>query len=133
MLNEIRMRHELRQSELAELMGFDQSYISALEVGLKGPPTPEFVDKLCLALELNVEEERAVREAVEASERKFVLPADASVDAFLLWKDLSDQIFHLHPAEIRLIRDLLHLKKHCKEQRVEPIRRLRRRSREEVA
>ena len=50
-LHDLRMRHEIRQSELAELLGYEQSYISALEIGAKGPPTPEFIEKLILALE----------------------------------------------------------------------------------
>lgn len=49
-LSELRMRHGIRQNELAELIGYDQTYISALEVGLKEPPTPEFVDKLVTTL-----------------------------------------------------------------------------------
>jgi predicted transcriptional regulator len=38
-LHELRLQHQIRQSELAELLGYEQSYISALEVGIKGPPT----------------------------------------------------------------------------------------------
>lgn len=49
-LHELRLRHGIRQNELAELIGYDQTYISALEVGLKGPPTPEFVDKVVATL-----------------------------------------------------------------------------------
>jgi len=45
-LHELRMRLEIRQAELAELVGYEQSYISALEVGLKGPPTQEFITRL---------------------------------------------------------------------------------------
>jgi hypothetical protein len=51
-LSEFRMRHGIRQNELAELIGYDQTYISALEVRLKGPPTSEFVDKLVTTLPL---------------------------------------------------------------------------------
>jgi predicted transcriptional regulator len=40
-LHTLRMRLEIRQAELAALVGYEQSYISALEVGLKGPPTEE--------------------------------------------------------------------------------------------
>lgn len=34
-LHELRMRYDIRQVELAETMGYEQSYISALEVGIK--------------------------------------------------------------------------------------------------
>lgn len=43
-LHELRLRHQIRQAELAELLGYEQSYISALEIGAKGPPTEEFVE-----------------------------------------------------------------------------------------
>ena len=51
-LHSIRVRHGLRQVELAKLVGYEQSYISALEVGLKGPPTDEFVERLTAAIPL---------------------------------------------------------------------------------
>ena len=49
------MRHGIRQTELAELIGYEQTYISALEVGKKGPSTPEFVERLISALMLSAE------------------------------------------------------------------------------
>lgn len=52
LLHNLQMRHNIRQSELAERLGYEQSYISALEIGLKGPPGPDFVDRLIAALEL---------------------------------------------------------------------------------
>ena len=39
LLAETRRRHGLRQIDLAELLGYEQTYLSALEVGAKGPPT----------------------------------------------------------------------------------------------
>ena len=45
-LVDLRRRLGVRQGELADLLGYDQSYLSALEIGQKGPPTPEFVDRL---------------------------------------------------------------------------------------
>ncbi|HEX5806423.1 MAG TPA: helix-turn-helix transcriptional regulator [Macromonas sp.] len=38
-LHDLRLRNGLRQAELAELMGYEQSYISALEVGLMSDDT----------------------------------------------------------------------------------------------
>lgn len=34
-LHDLRMRRRLRQADLADLLGYEQSYISALEVGLR--------------------------------------------------------------------------------------------------
>ena len=72
-LHSIRVRHGLRQVELAKLVGYEQSYISALEVGLKGPPTDEFVERLTAAIPLTKEEQEALRAAAQESHRKLVI------------------------------------------------------------
>lgn len=80
-LHELRLQHQIRQSELAELLGYEQSYISALEVGIKGPPTEEFVEKLITALDLPPTAQLELREAIAASDRKLVRiqPVDATL------------------------------------------------------
>jgi predicted transcriptional regulator len=35
------MQHGICQTVLADMIGYEQTYISALEVGKKGPPTQE--------------------------------------------------------------------------------------------
>ena len=49
-LAELRKRLGMRQGEFSVLVGYDQSYLSALDTGLKGPPTQEFVERLIKAL-----------------------------------------------------------------------------------
>lgn len=75
------MRLEIRQAELAELVGYEQSYISALVVGLKGPPTPEFIARLIRALSLSPSEQQDLHTAVEASQRKLIIEADTPQEA----------------------------------------------------
>ncbi len=72
LLHTIRMQRGIRQTELSDLIGYEQTYISALEIGKKGPPTPEFVEKLIPALDLKGEEREHLLKAVEASNRKLV-------------------------------------------------------------
>lgn len=131
-LHELRMRHEIRQAELAEMLGYEQSYISALETGLKGPPTSEFVDKLIAALELSLEEQKEMREAVEASERKLVLEPDTPRDVYWLLKKLREQVNVLHPMQIKMIEYALDLKGKLLDEQPEPIRRIKRRRKEEA-
>jgi transcriptional regulator with XRE-family HTH domain len=69
-LNELWLRHGIRQNELAELIGYNQTHISALEVGLKGPPTPEFVDKVVATLPLTPAKQEELRTVAKASDRK---------------------------------------------------------------
>ncbi|MGB6095193.1 helix-turn-helix domain-containing protein [Comamonas testosteroni] len=126
-LHELRMRHGIRQNELAELIGYDQTYISALEVGLKGPPTIEFVNKLVRTLSLTSSEECELRIAAKASDRKLVLEPDAHPDVYWMLDALRQRLDGLHPAQARLIRELLNLPDIVRQQELEPTQRLRRR------
>lgn len=131
-LSELRMRHGIRQNELAELIGYDQTYISALEVGLKGPPTPEFVNKLVTKLQLTPAEVEEIRTAAKASDRKLVLEPDAHPDVYWMLDALRQRLDRLHPAQARMIRELLNLPDVVLRQEVEPLQRMRRRKNTEA-
>lgn len=132
LLHELRLRHGVRQSELSELIGYDQTYISAVEVGLKGVPAADFIDKVSKALDLSDEEKRALHEAAEASQRKFVIDIDAPQDAYWLLKELRDQFHNLSTTQIRVLRDVLRMRVEGQVAAQDPVRRLRRRSRQEA-
>lgn len=108
-LKSFRVGRGLRQTELAELVGYEQSYVSALELGLKGPPTAEFVKKLIGVLKLSLEEQQTLNEAVAASQRKFNIPTDASTEVYWLCHKLQQQLERLHPVQIELIETALSL------------------------
>lgn len=99
----------LRQKDLAELLGYEQSYVSAVEIGTKGPPTPEFVQKLISVLALNEVEARQLWEAMDASQRKIQIPSDAPEGVFLLGYELRKQIDHLHPSQVEAMLAILRL------------------------
>ena len=131
-LHDLRMRHEIRQSDLAELLGYEQSYISALEIGVKGPPTLEFVERLVTALALTPTEQIEAREITEASQRKFVLDSDSPQDVFWMFKELREQMNELRPVQIKMIRDVLGMTGLLPEPQPEPVRRIKRRRKEEA-
>lgn len=106
-LVDLRGRLGVRQGELAEIIHFDQSYVSALETGQKGPPTPEFVERLAKALELPEEEQRVLFAAAEASERKLTISTKADEEVYLLLRDLRDKLPRFSAAQVRAIRELL--------------------------
>jgi transcriptional regulator with XRE-family HTH domain len=133
LLHDLRMRHNIRQSELAELLGYEQSYISALEVGLKGPPTPEFVERMMKTLSLSPQEIDDLKKAVEASQRKLTIDANMPRDIYWLLHDLRTNISRLGPVQVRMIKDVLQLTDRGAEIWTEPVRRLRRQPREEAA
>jgi transcriptional regulator with XRE-family HTH domain len=131
-LHDLRMRHGIRQSELSELIGYDQTYISALEVGLKGPPTPEFVDKLIERLDLSPMDAQQLRAAAEASDRKLVLDTDSHTDIYLMLAALRRSGASLHPAQARIIRELVELPDNVRQSEPAPVRRMKRRRNEEA-
>lgn len=72
-LHDLRMRRRLRQADLADLLGYEQSYISALETGLKGPPTFEFLSRLAEVLALSSAEREEMDMSSRASQRKLMI------------------------------------------------------------
>jgi transcriptional regulator with XRE-family HTH domain len=131
-LIELRSTEGLRQAELADAIGYEQSYISALEVGSKGPPAEEFVQRLVHAFSMPEEEQARLRAAVEASQRKFWIDPDAPREVYLLLNELREGVNHLLPVQIRMIREALNLPGTLQEERMRPVRRLKRRKKQEV-
>ena len=126
------MQRNIRQAELATLVGYEQSYISALEVGLKGPPTDEFLSRLTDALALSPGEQQQLRLVADASQRKLVLDPDMPQDIYWLLKDLRDQVDSLTPTQVRMMRELMRMKPEGEDAHRDPVNRLRRRSRQEA-
>ena len=101
LLAETRRRHGLRQIDLAEMLGYEQAYLSALEVGAKGPPGAEIVERLQFALNLDEKNTDCLLEALELN--------------------------NLHPSQVGLIRATLALKSDLRERPHSEIPRLKRR------
>jgi transcriptional regulator with XRE-family HTH domain len=109
MLQELRNRRGMRQKELAHLVGYEQSYLSALEIGTKGPPTGEFIDKLSNALNLDEEEQAELDTALAMSDRKFVIPVNASQRLYELCFELRQTADQLLPSQIEMMLKVLQL------------------------
>lgn len=129
-LHRLRLDRDLRQVELAELVGYEQTYISALEVGSKGVPTPEFIERLIRVLELNLDEQAQLHEAIKASDPKLLLDKDSPMVAYWMMKELREKLHTLHPAQIEMIRYVIGLKEAVMSPAPNSISRIRRRRRE---
>lgn len=64
-MNSIRMQHGICQTVLADMIGYEQTYISALAVGKKEQPTQEFVEKLISTFNLSGEEQDRLLESAD--------------------------------------------------------------------
>jgi hypothetical protein len=86
------------------MLGYEQTYLSALEVGTKGPPPDAFINRVVSVFELDATSEKRLRDAHQASQRRVVIPADAPENVYILVNELMQQIDRLHPAQIELMR-----------------------------
>ncbi|HQT29613.1 MAG TPA: helix-turn-helix transcriptional regulator [Thiobacillus sp.] len=132
LLYSIRTRQGISQSVLAKLTGYEQTYISAIEIGKKGPPTPAFVERLIVALDLSSEEQDRLRDALDASQRKLVIDGEMPSNVFWMFRELRHRVSNLIPEEIQLIRQVLALKETFHKACDEPNQRLKRRRKAEA-
>jgi transcriptional regulator with XRE-family HTH domain len=109
LLRDLRTFCGLKQAEFAEKVGVEQSYVSAIEVGGKGPPGEDFVERLVAAFDLDASWERRLHEAIEQSHRRLELPKTASVETYKIFNALRLQLDNLHPAQLELIEFALKL------------------------
>lgn len=109
LLHDLRTSRNIRQAQLAALVGYDQTYISALEVGLKGPPTRELISRLATALSLAPDQADELYEAAEASQRKLVIDTDLPREVYVLLSRLRTSLRGLTPTQVRVINDVLNM------------------------
>lgn len=106
---ELRASLGMRQAEFALRLGYEQSYVSAIEVGTKGPPNTEFIERVVSAFELEEPWRHKLLSALDQSQRKIILSSDATEDTFRMFNELRRQIDQLHPAQVELIHMALRL------------------------
>lgn len=129
--HDLRLQSGLRQQELAERIGYEQAYVSAVELGKKNP-SEEFLRRLVNSLALSEQDQDALWQSVKESQRKYVLPVEVSTDTYRLCFELWSQIDRLRPAQIRLIREVLRIYDQGGGQERNPNRRIHRRVKEKT-
>lgn len=81
-LRKLRFQLGLRQQALAELVGCDRSYLSALENDHRPAPNLEFFQVLMQAMDLSDREAEEFRRARDQSRRTYTLPEDLPPAAY---------------------------------------------------
>lgn len=105
-LRDLRVQAGLTQLELAGMMGYEQAYVSAMELGLK-PPSREYVQRLAKALGLQARDLEELEAERQQSNRRFVLPTEVPTSTYRFCNDLWGRIGTLHPAVISAMHQLL--------------------------
>lgn len=116
-LRDLRIHRKLLQKDAAEILGYEQSYISALENGSKGPPKQEFINKLIVKFGLDMHEQEQLRIALQKSKRKLIVPLAADIAEYELCHQLDAQLGRLLPKQIELIKFALNLRELCYDQK----------------
>lgn len=132
LLHAIRASRGICQSELSDLIGYEQTYISSLETGRKGPPPQEFIDRLAKTLNLSADEHAQLIKAANASNRKVIIEKDVPLDIYWLFSDLRNRQLDLSPIQVRLIRDVISIKETLAAQPEYPVQQIRRRKNREA-
>lgn len=120
-LRALRLRYGIRQKDLAVAMALEQSYVSAIELGTKGPPSPAVVDRLAACLRLSDDEHSSLHEALLLSQRHFTIPHTASADVYRLCSELWHDLDRLTDAQVRVIRDVIAMRRGIDQDMERPI------------
>ncbi|GAB2180943.1 hypothetical protein DLREEDagrD3_11660 [Denitratisoma sp. agr-D3] len=108
-LKSLRNSRGLRQKELAYKLGYEPSYLSAIERSEKGPPKEDFIRRLIKGLNLDETEQADLQRALKLSRRQVSLPPQASEEEYGLIHELEPQLGQLTPLQIHLIKLALRL------------------------
>jgi transcriptional regulator with XRE-family HTH domain len=108
-LRKLRLSKGLKQKALAHYLGYEPSYLSALERSEKGPPKEDFIRRLIKGLSLDEAEQADLQRAIKLSRRQVSLPAQASEEEYGLIHELEPQLGQLTPLQIHLIKLALRL------------------------
>jgi transcriptional regulator with XRE-family HTH domain len=121
----------MTQLDLAHSIGYEQAYVSSIELGLKNP-SEEFLAKLVVAMNLGVEDRRSLERALKASKRRFTLPPESSTKTYTFCNELWDKLDRLHPALLDAMHVILKVEDQVAERPRHQPTRLRRRGKQET-
>ena len=108
-LRTLRLNRNLLQKDAADLLGYEQSYISGLENGQKSPSKNGFIQKLIKTYKLNDHEQQMLSQSIDQSRLIYRLPKNASLEAYLIFQALEKQITQLGQNQRHLIKIALGL------------------------
>ena len=102
-LKKIRTEKQLQQKTMAELIGCEQSYLSALETDAKSPPQGKNLFQLIKKLKLTEVEESVLLAAAEQSRRSIRLPLKGQTQLFEICHALEDQLPYISDIQLQMI------------------------------
>ncbi|EGQ9436941.1 helix-turn-helix domain-containing protein [Vibrio mimicus] len=108
-LESLRRSRQLQQVQLADHLGVNACYVSAMENGKKGPPSQQVLSKLIASLKLDAEEQETLWDKVDESQRTIRLPDNATLEEYALMRDLRRHLGALSSDKVNVIRNILNM------------------------
>lgn len=102
-LRKIRSDRNLQQKAMADIIGCEPSYLSALETGSKPPPQNDKLIQFLRKLNLSIEDEIKLLSAAKKSRRTIMLPSNAASRVFEVLHDLEEQLPNINDTQLDLI------------------------------
>ncbi|GAB1260339.1 helix-turn-helix domain-containing protein [Aurantivibrio plasticivorans] len=109
LLSKLRRARGLQQRQLAEMIGVNPCYISAIETGRKGPPSTLVIKKIVASLNLTACEVGRLTSAIESSVKVVRLPDDMSLEEYKFVWELRKRLGSLHDDELKIMSSALRL------------------------
>lgn len=103
LLESMRRRRGLTQSQLADLVKIKPCYISAIERGKKGPPSQTIINNITFKLKLSSSELEALKQAKRKTKFTRKVPQGVSVEEFDVIDQLWDKLGSLTSDQIKII------------------------------
>mgnify|MGYP000695852552 CR=1 FL=1 len=108
-LESLRRSRQLQQIQLANHLGVNACYVSAMENGKKGPPSKSVLFRLITSLDLDVGEQETLWDKVDQSQRTIRLPDNATLEEYALMRDLRDHLGAMSSDKVNIIRNILNM------------------------
>lgn len=108
-LSLLRRSRKLQQRELAERIGVQPCYVSAIEGGKKGPPSKAVLQNIVKSLQLSPEEVSELQSTIGPSERVFRVPESVSLEEYAFLWELRQRLGSLSGKEVAIMSHVLRL------------------------
>lgn len=106
-LEKFRREKNLKQVDLARLVGIEPSYISLMERGYKGPPSQDILKQISIKLKLKDHETQILLRDAAISENTFKIPPGISRSEFELLHRLKARLGSLNEKQILVMNTIL--------------------------
>lgn len=103
LIKELRLKRALSQKDASRLLGYEQSFLSAIERSLKDVPKKFFVEQLIKKYQLTQDEQNQLIDAIERSNRKLIIPPNSSEKMYDCIYRMNNQISNLSETQLNLI------------------------------